>query len=373
MLSTKSTVWPISLERQAKNVRMNHTELTTWLRETDPDRLESLWRSADEVRRRHVGDEVHLRGLVEFSNQCIRMCAYCGLRAANRKIVRYCMSADEILACADAAVRFGYGTVVLQSGEDPAVSGEWVADVVRQIKHRTPLAVTLSLGEREPYELGAWRDAGADRYLLRFETSNPQLYARIHPARPETTSDRRALLRQLRRIGYEIGSGVMIGIPGQTYDDLARDILLFAELDLDMVGVGPFLPHPQTPLAEPARHARRPADDQVPNDELTTYKVIALTRLVCPRANIPSTTALATLNRASGREMGLQRGANIIMPNLTPVEYRAMYEIYPAKACISETADACRACLELRIHELGRKIGSGRGDAPNYARPDRST
>ena len=155
----------------------------------------------------------------------------------------------------DAAVRFGYGTVVLQSGEDPAVSGEWVADVVRQIKHRTPLAVTLSLGEREPYELGAWRDAGGSLPAA-FETSNPQLYSRIHPARPETTSDRRALLRQLRRIGYEIGSGVMIGIPGQTYDDLARDILLFAELDLDMVGVGPFLPHPQTPLAEPARAPR---------------------------------------------------------------------------------------------------------------------
>ena len=180
------------------------------------------------------------------------MCAYCGLRTANREITRYCMSADEILACADTAVRFGYGTVVLQSGEDPAVSREWVANLVGEIKRRTPLAVTLSLGEREPHELAAWRHAGADRYLLRFETSNPQLYARIHPPRPGMTSDRVALLRQLRCIGYEVGSGIMIGIPGQTYDDLARDILLFAELDLDMVGVGPFLPHPQTPLAAPS-------------------------------------------------------------------------------------------------------------------------
>jgi biotin synthase len=346
---------------------MKAPELLAWLRETDPVRLGSLWELADQVRRQHVGDQVHLRGLVEFSNHCVRRCAYCGLRAGNAELVRYRMSADEILDCAHTAVRFGYGTVVLQSGEDPGATAEWITDVVRRIRTQTALAVTLSLGEREPDELAVWRTAGADRYLLRFETSNPQLYARIHPPRPGQASDRIALLRLLRQLGYEVGSGVMIGIPGQTYEDLARDIELFAELDLDMVGVGPYLRHPQTPLADPAQQPATAVDDQVPSSELMTYKVIALTRLTCPRTNIPATTALATLNRVSGRELGLRRGANIIMPNLTPVKYRALYEIYPDKACLAETADACRSCLDVRIQALDRQVGTGRGDSPNYA------
>ena len=346
---------------------MNHLELVSWLRQTDRERLNLLWQRADQTRQQHVGGEVYLRGLIEFSNHCVRLCAYCGLRAANRELVRYRMTPDEILACAHQAVGFGYGTVVLQSGEDPGAAADWITELARRIKRETPLAVTLSLGEREPDELAAWRAAGADRYLLRFETSNRELYERIHPPRPGRQSDRIALLRRLRQLGYEVGSGVMIGIPGQTYDDLARDIELFAELDLDMIGVGPYLVHPETPLADVAHQPQAPAGEQVPNEELMTYKVVALTRLVCPRANIPATTALATLNRASGRELGLLRGANIIMPNLTPVKYRALYEIYPDKACIGETADACRMCLEGRINALGREIGSGRGDSRNYA------
>jgi biotin synthase len=344
---------------------MNHAELVSWLHEGDAKRLDTLWQRADAVRRQHVGDEVHLRGLVEFSNHCVRLCAYCGLRVGNRELVRYRMTADEILACAHQAVGFGYGTLVLQSGEDPGAEADWIADLVRRIKRETPLAVTLSLGEREPEELAAWRAAGADRYLLRFETSNRRLYEQIHPPRPGRHSDRIALLRLLRQLDYEVGSGVMIGIPGQSYDDLARDIALFAELDLDMIGVGPYLVHPGTPLADAAHRPQAPTEDQVPSDELTTYKVIALTRLTCPRSNIPSTTALATLNRASGRELGLQRGANIIMPNLTPPQYRALYEIYPDKACLAETADTCGTCLRGRIHALGRQIGTGRGDSPN--------
>jgi len=160
-------------------------------------------------------------------------------------------------------------------------------------------------------------------------------------------------------MGYEIGSGVMVGIPGQTYDDLAADVEAFAELDLEMIGVGPYLPHPQTPLGLVGH-----ADDQPPNDELMTYKMIALARLACPQANIPSTTALATLNRTTGRELGLMRGANIVMPNLTPVQYRALYEIYPAKACIFESAGDCHHCLTQRILSLGREVGKGRGDSP---------
>ncbi len=344
---------------------MQHAEIVTWLREENSSRLGELWQRADQTRQRFVGGEVHLRGLVEISNHCVRLCGYCGLRAPNDGLRRYRMTEEEILQAADRAVSFGYGTVVLQSGEDPGLSGAWITELVRRIKSQTPLAVTLSLGERSDEDLIAWRAAGADRYLLRFETSNRQLYERIHPALPRRVSDRLAILRRLRELGYEVGSGVMIGIPGQTYDDLARDIALFTELDLDMIGVGPWLEHPDAPLADQDLRATAPPGEQVPSNELMTYKVIALARLACPRANIPSTTALATLNKAQGRELGLVRGANVVMPNLTPPQYRALYEIYPNKACIAETGEACFACLNQRIESLGRPIGVGRGDSPN--------
>ena len=338
------------------------TEILTWLREQDPARLDLLWQAADRLRRQHVGDEVHLRGLIELSNFCTSRCAYCGLRVQNTALTRYRMSEDEVMACVRQAVGFGYGTVVLQAGEDPGLTGAWVARLVRRIKAETPLAVTLSLGERPEPELRAWRAAGADRYLLRFETSNRPLYNRIHPSPPGRVSDRLGQLGRLREMGYEVGSGVMIGIPGQSYEDLARDIQCFGELDLDMIGVGPFLPHPATPLGDPAWAAT--AADQVPNSEEMTYKVIALARRMCPRANIPSTTALATLNRLRGRELGLARGANVVMPNLTPPEYRALYEIYPDKACVRETGEACHTCLGVRIAAIGRRVGQGRGDSP---------
>ncbi|MGA2031955.1 MAG: [FeFe] hydrogenase H-cluster radical SAM maturase HydE [Thermoguttaceae bacterium] len=342
---------------------MSLSEIIAWLRETNPARLAVLWRQADRTRQEAVGGEVHLRGLIEFSNHCVRLCAYCGLRAANTDLPRYRMTEEEILGCVRQAVAFGYGTVVLQSGEDPAIQADWMSHVVRRIKSETALAVTLSLGEREADELAAWRQAGADRYLLRFETSNRELYERIHPPRPGRTSDRIALLSVLGDLGYEVGSGVMIGIPGQTFEDLARDIDLFRTLDLDMIGVGPFLLHPATPLADRRAWPQAPPEEQVPNGELMTYKVLALARLVQPRANIPSTTALATLNVESGRELGLVRGANVIMPNLTPPQYRVHYEIYPNKACIRETAHACNECTAARIRRLGRSTGAGRGDA----------
>lgn len=348
--------------------RLNRHEILSWLRETDEAKLADLWQMADNTRQQHVGGEVHLRGLIELSNYCVRLCAYCGLRAANQNITRYRMPPEEVVHCAHQAAAFGYGTVVLQSGEDPAMTREEMAALVRRIKAETPLAVTLSLGERADADLVAWREAGADRYLLRFETSNRQLYDRIHPPRPGTTSDRLAILRRLRELGYEVGSGVMIGIPGQTYDDLAGDIELFGELDLDMIGVGPFLVHPDTPLGDPNFQPLVLDEEQVPSNELMTYKVIALARLMCPRANIPSTTALATINPRNGRELGLVRGANVVMPNLTPPKYRVLYEIYPNKACIRETADACHSCLQARIFSIGRDVGAGRGDSPNWHR-----
>jgi biotin synthase len=343
---------------------MERQDYLRWLREDDQAALEQLWALADQIRRLHVGDEVHLRGLIECSNHCRRRCLYCGIRADNASLGRYRMTRQEILDCAAQAVDFGYGTVLIQAGEDPQLDGPWVAELVSTIKATTPLAVTLSLGERDEADYLLWRQAGADRYLLRLETSNRELYERIHPPLAGHRSDRPAILRRLRRLGYEIGSGVMVGIPGQSYDDLADDLELFAHLDLDMIGIGPFLPHPETPLG---RGECPPAADQAPNTELMTYKMVALARLACPRANIPSTTALATLNLAQGRELGLQRGANVVMPNLTPTRYRAMYEIYPAKACIQETAEQCHGCLRRRIEALGRKVGQGRGDSPNRA------
>lgn len=352
---------------------MEHVELVAWLKEDDPGQLATLWQRADAVRRENVGAQVHLRGLIEFTNHCQRHCLYCGLRFPNQGLARYRMTADEILECAHTAVRFGYGTVVLQSGEDTETDTDWVCDLIQRIKRETPLGITLGLGERSEEDLRAWHAAGANRYLLRFETSNLELFHVLHPPRPGAApSDRLGLLHTLRQIGYEVGSGVMIGIPGQSYDDLARDIELFAMMDLDMIGVGPYLAHPSTPLANEEQIGRLTVADQVPSNELMTYKVVALTRLMCPRVNIPATTALATLNRVNGREQGLQRGANIIMPNLTPTKYRALYEIYPEKACVGETAEACHLCLEMRIKGMGREVGRGRGDSPNFQQRDLS-
>lgn len=371
---------------------IDRDNILAWLRETDESRLEELWARADRVRRESVGDAVHLRGLIEFSNYCVRLCGYCGIRRDNEAVRRYRMTEDEILVCARQAVRFGYGTIVLQSGEDYGATAGWVAGVVRRLRRETSLAITLSLGERRDEETLLWRQAGADRYLLRFETTNHELYERIHPSLGGRASDRFAQLRRLREQGYEIGSGVMVGIPGQSWEDLAEDILRFRDLDLDMIGVGPYIPHPGTPLGRAmaevsgtcphsdhdggagATPGPRPDGEQVPNDELTTLKAVALTRLVCPASNIPSTTALATIDQAQGRELGLRRGANIVMPNLTPPEYRIAYEIYPGKACVTETAEACHGCLQGRIVSLGRTVGTGRGDSPALrARDARAT
>jgi biotin synthase len=342
-------------------------DILAWLREENPDRLNTLWAWANETRHLHVGDSIHLRGLVEISSRCIRQCAYCGLRVGNRSLTRYRMSPDEILISARQAVAYGYGTVVLQAGEDFGLSCEWVAEVVRQIKHQTPLAVTLSLGERTAAELDAWREAGADRYLLRFETSDPALFELIHPSLEQHQAGRLGLLRQLKQLGYEVGSGIMIGLPGQTYESVARDIDLFRELDLDMIGIGPFIPHPHTPLGSGELKPFAAPDHQVPNSELMVYKAVALTRLVRPDANIPSTTALATINKRNGRELGLQRGANVLMPNLTPVKYRQLYQIYHDKACIEETGSACNGCLRTRISKIGRQIARGQGGRKRHA------
>lgn len=349
---------------------MKLADIQAWLMETDPVRLEALWAQADQVRRDYVGDAVHLRGLIEISNYCIHACLYCGLRSAQLGVTRYRMSAEEILLAAGDAVKLGYGTVVLQAGDDPAITTAWMADVITALKTSYPdLAVTLSLGEREPKELECWHRAGADRYLLRFETSDPFLYAYIHPSHPKHPRPHRLeQLLPLRDIGYELGSGVMVGIPGQSWSSLARDIALFKELDLDMIGLGPFIATPGTPLA----NKRGAISDPVPNDTLTTYKALALARLMRPDANIPATTALGTLDPQHGRLLGLQRGANVVMPNITPAHLRENYTIYPGKANVSETADYAltrkSSGLTQQLAKIGRTIGQGQGSRNAYCR-----
>lgn len=295
-------------------------DLLDWLRETNPSRLAELYQWANQVRKENVGDAIHLRGLIELSSHCVRQCMYCGLRKANLALPRYRMTRDEILDCAREAERLGYGTVVMQAGEDDFLTAEWIAEIVRWIKRETVLAVTLSLGERRPDEFNMWRSAGADRYLLRFETSDKDLFRIIHPNRTPGAPDRLTLLRQLKNLGYEAGGGVMVGIPGQSFESLAEDILAFRALDLDMIGIGPYIPHEDTPLGSGALRPPIVLSEQVPPTEEMVYKMLALTRIVCPTANIPSTTALATINRTDGRKLGLKAGANVVMPNLTPTK-----------------------------------------------------
>lgn len=348
---------------------MTFSEIVNYIRTKDDQIMTNLWAESDQIRRTHVGDEIHLRGLIEISNYCARRCAYCGIQAGHSAIERYRMTSAEIMACVHQIVSLGYGTVVMQSGEDYGISAESMASIIRKIKSETPLAITLSLGERPISDMALWKKAGADRYLLRFETSDPDLYKRIHPPlrTSESPQHRIGLLTQLRSLGYEIGSGIMIGIPGQTMESLAHDILLFKSLDLDMIGVGPYIPNPESPLQKDFDGQHHP--DQAPNSEEMTYKVIALARLVCPDANIPSTTALATINQQQGRELGLMRGANVVMPNVTPTRYRSQYAIYPGKACIHEEALDCSQCIKRRIESMGRTIGRGKGSRRHSCLP----
>jgi len=370
---------PLWGEGGGEVVSVNRERILAWLLETKEPRIEQLWAEADEVRREHVGDEVHLRGLIELSSYCRRDCLYCGIRGS-RKIERYRMTEKEVMECAWTAQKLEYGTVVLQSGEDLGLTSDFITNLVRRIKTETGLAVTLSLGERSREELARWREAGADRYLLKHETSDSELFRRIHPqarenwgqslgapasdsARdsPRFPNPRIGLLKQARTLGYEIGSGVMVGIPGQSYESIAEDIMLFRDLDLEMIGCGPFVPHPDTPLGQSCVQSPK---SQVPATDTMTTKVVALTRLVCPDANIPSTTALATVNKERGRELGLERGANVWMPNLTPLKYRALYEIYPGKAKVVDTAEGFHQNLLATLQRIGRVPGKGPGGRP---------
>jgi biotin synthase len=349
---------------------MNAKEIQHWTTTTDTADLARLYRRADDCRRRFVGDAVHLRGLLNFSNICRRNCWYCGLRADRTDLPRYRMPAAEILDRARLVESLGYGTIVLQSGEDHSLDTAWIGEIIRRIKGETALAVTLSLGERHPLELEAWKRAGADRYLLKFETSNHDLYRRYHPASPGVGGNRLALLSWLRDLGYEIGTGFMVGLPGQSRADLCRDLEILHMLQPDMIGLGPFIPHPATPLARPRATATEQPVDQVPATAAMTLTVLALVRLLCPDANIPATTALGTLDPINGTAAGLNCGANVIMPDVTPLACRQQYEIYPRPLPPAEHLAADQRRLTERIRSLGRTVGRGPGAAVSF-RPDK--
>ena len=246
------------------------------------------------------------------------------------------------------------------------MSAEWMADLVRRIKSETGLAVTLSLGERPLSDLQTWREAGADRYFLRFETSNRQLYEKIHPPFVAGRKTRIELLRQLDTCGYEVGSGIMVGLPGQTYPDLVRTLDLFRELDLDMIGVGPYLPHPHTPLGLAFQKTRGAHPEQVPNTVLMTLKMIALTRILCPTTNIPATTALAAAGGKLGFRIGLRWGANVFMPAVTPSRFRWLYQIYPPRTVRTEPLHIQRRRITGAISAMGRQVDRTTGDSIHY-------
>lgn len=297
-----------------------------------------VYEQADRVRRETVGDEVHIRAIIEFSNICKRQCKYCGLNSTNPKVDRYQMTREEILDTARKAVNAGYKTIVLQSGENPKLDREWMGDIVKEIKNMGS-AVTLSIGELPDEDFKYYRECGADRYLLKHETADPQLYDSVHPC--GTLESRTHCLKTIRELGYETGSGFMIGLPGQTLETIAEDLLLLQKLGCKMAGIGPFIPHPETPL----RNAEKGSPE-------LTKRAVALARILIPDANLPVTTALGVINQTA-RENAFSCGANVVMKKVTPDEYKKAYEIYPAQ--LEETnIEKDRKLLEEQIRRLGR-------------------
>lgn len=333
-------------------LELTRADALAWLTARGPA-LESLYAEADALRRARLGDAVFIRGIVEFSNRCANDCLYCGIRASNRTVRRYTLTPDEILEVARKLPASQQTTLVLQSGEAPGPGDRELGRLIRRIKAETSLAVTLSVGNRPEAVYRHWRDCGMDRYLLRFETSDPALFARIHPAC--ALSERLACLEALRRLGVQVGSGFMIGVPGERLETLAANILLCRDLELDMIGIGPFIPHPDTPMG--GKKNAYADDPEMP------FRALATLRLFNPDAHIPATTAFDAVYPGTGRNLALQRGANVFMPNSTPGRFRRDYLLYPGKPCVDETADQCAACVHMRIRSLGRTIGEGPGHA----------
>ncbi|AWI07150.1 [FeFe] hydrogenase H-cluster radical SAM maturase HydE [Clostridium drakei] len=312
----------------------------------DDECNKQLFNAADRVRKKYVGDEVHLRGLVEFSNICKRDCLYCGLRRSNKNIKRYRLTPDEIIDLAKKAKDYGYKTIVMQSGEDEYYTVERLKYIISNIK-KLDVAITLSIGEKTIEEYKSYKEAGADRYLIRIETTDKKIYEDMDPGMSH--EERKRCLKDLKNLGYEVGTGCLVGLPGQTIESLADDILFFKEIGADMLGIGPFIPNEDTPLAK-----------EKGGELELTLKVMAIIRLLMPDTNIPATTAMETINK-NGRIIALQSGANVVMPNVTEGEYRRLYALYPGKICVGDTPAHCRGCITGKIEAIGRTISQSKG------------
>lgn len=296
------------------------------------------------------GKKIFIRGIVEFSNICRNDCLYCGIRRSNTNVQRYRLTADEIIQCCDEGYEYGFRTFVLQSGEDAGYSTETLADIVRRIKELHPdCAVTLSIGELEYEDYKLLREAGADRYLLRHETADREHYSKLHPENM-SWEHRMNCLKQLKELGYQVGAGIMVGSPYQTSQCLAEDMVFFEEFQPHMIGIGPFLPHKDTPFKDMPKGSY----------ELTLF-LLSLCRIMQPKVLLPATTALGTI-RPDGREQGVLSGANVIMPNLSPVAVRKKYMLYDNKICTGDESAECRRCLERRMESIGYEIAVTRGD-----------
>lgn len=311
---------------------------------------EALFSAADKVRKSIYSDSVYIRGLIEFTNYCKNDCYYCGIRCGNKKALRYRLSEEEILSSAENGYALGFRTFVLQGGEDPYFTDEKICSLVYKIKERFPdTAVTLSIGEKSRESYLEYFNAGADRYLLRHETADNDHYKKLHPSSMSPDNRKRCLF-DLKEIGYRVGSGFMVGSPYQTFENILSDLKFLSSLDPDMIGIGPYISHRETPFSG------------FENGSLSmTLKLISILRLMFPHALIPATTALGTIDK-NGRELGLKAGANVVMPNLSPVGVRKKYELYENKICTGEEAAECRRCLEARVRRAGYRTVVDIGD-----------
>lgn len=334
-----------------KENRLTKEEWVRLIEGRTPELAEFLFERAREVRYANYGKDIYIRGLIEFTNYCKNDCYYCGIRKSNQCLSRYRLTAEEILSCCENGYELGFRTFVLQGGEDGWFTKEKMTNLVHTIKSRYPdCAITLSVGEREKEEYEAYFKAGADRFLLRHETANNAHYRYLHPEEL-SLQHRKDCLWNLRRIGYQVGSGIMVGSPGQTAELLAEDLLFLQELQPHMVGIGPFIPHRDTPFAK----------ETAGTLELTLF-LLGLVRLMLPKVLMPATTALSTIH-PDGRKMGVLAGANVVMPNLSPKENRKLYSLYDNKRCMGDEAAEGLAMLRAEMEEIGYNIVSVRGDA----------
>lgn len=337
---------------------LTKNELIYLIQHLTPELKKRLYGLADKVRKKYYNVSVYARGLIEFSNICKQDCIYCGLRRSNRNVERYRLTVEEILECAAEGYELGYRSFVLQSGEDFHYTEKLMIRVVTGMKAHFPdAAVTLSMGERSEDFYRALYNAGADRYLLRHETASRSLYESLHPGM--SFENRINCLYTLKKIGYQVGAGFMVGLPGQTCEHLVEDLLFLKELYPAMIGIGPFIPHRDTPLK-----------DTIGGSVEDTLVMIALARLLVPDALIPATTAMGSLD-PTGREKALSAGANVVMPILSPMEVRGKYALYDNKICTGDEASQCRNCIEMRIAASGYKIELSRGDHCSFVRTSR--